>query len=404
MLSPEMLRDDFPIFSSSINDNSLIYLDSGATSQKPKQVIDRLNQFYSQENANVHRGIHFLSENATRNYEEARVKLANYLNAKSNEIVWTKGATESINLIAHGLTHLLTSADSVAISALEHHANIVPWQQACEKTGANLIILPINELGILDLAQAKILLEKYQPKILALSHASNALGNIQPIAELIQYIKPYNTISVIDGAQGFLHLRPDIKQIECDFYVLSAHKALGPTGLGAFYGRYELLCQMPVYQTGGEMIKHVSFEKTTFALPPGKFEAGTPNISAVIAFATALDYLQQLEHQKVQQYEQSLFQYLVSELQRIDGIKLYGDLKNNIGTLSFNYKEEHPFDIATLLDQFGVAVRSGHHCTQPLMQCLQVTGTVRVSLAFYNNKNDLDLFINALNSTISMLE
>lgn len=404
MKSPASLRADFPLLNTQFEHAPLVYLDSGATSQKPSCVIEAISRYYSEQNANVHRGIHTLSEQATTAYEATRTQLAKYLSVSASEIVWTKGATEAINLIAYGLRDTIDSSDTIVISALEHHANIVPWQQLCQKTGAKLIVLPINELGILEIDNAYQIIEQAQPTVLALSHASNALGNIQPIESLIQFSKQFNTITVIDGAQGFLHLQPNLKELDCDFYVLSAHKALGPTGLGALYGKYEALCALPVYQTGGEMIDSVSFEHTTFAAPPAKFEAGTPNISAVIAFKSALEYLESLNHTHIRAYEFELFNYLVKSLRAIDGIKIYGDLINNIGTVSFNYKNEHPYDIAHLLDQNGIAVRSGHHCTQPLMAHLNVSGTVRVSLAFYNNHQDIDLFISALKTAISLLD
>ena len=404
MKSPASLRADFPLLKTQFEQTPLVYLDSGATSQKPSCVIDAINQYYREQNANVHRGIHTLSEQATSAYEATRSHLAQCLSVNPSEIVWTKGATEAINLIAHGLRETINSSDTIVISALEHHANIVPWQQLCQKTGATLVILPIDEQGVLETEIAYQIIEQSKPAVLAISHASNALGNIQPIESLIQFSKQFNTITVVDGAQGFLHLQPNLKDIDCDFYVLSAHKALGPTGLGALYGKYEALCALPVYQTGGEMIDTVTFEHTTFALPPAKFEAGTPNISAVIAFKKSLEYLDSYSHEHVRKYELDMFNYLVKSLLKIEGIKIYGDLNNNIGTVSFNYKEEHPYDIAHLLDQNGIAVRSGHHCTQPLMAHLKVSGTVRVRLAFYNNYQDIDLFICALKTAISLLD
>ncbi len=397
------VRNDFPIFNDETN-KGLVYLDSAATTHKPLTVINATNQFYRYENANVHRGAYSLSENATLAYENTRINIAKFINAQTNEIVWTKGTTEAINMLAHCLENQLQINDVILISALEHHANIVPWQQICEKTGALLKVIPLNTCQKIDLAQTKSLIKKYSPKIISISHASNALGNIQPVKEIIEYSKPFNSITVIDGAQAFMHLRPDVKALNCDFYVFSAHKALGPTGLGCLYGKYELLNTLPPYQTGGEMIKKVSFEKTTFTQAPHKFEAGTPNIAAVIAFNAAIDYLKQLNQNDVNIYEKSLFIYLVTELKKINGIKLYGDTSNNIGAISFNYRNEHPYDIATLLDNCQIAVRVGHHCAQPLMSELNVQGTIRISIAFYNTFDEINYFITQLKACLLLLD
>ncbi|OCQ22997.1 cysteine sulfinate desulfinase [Pseudoalteromonas luteoviolacea] len=400
----EQLRKDFPLLHTHIEEQPICYFDSAATTQKPQSVIDAVNKFYQQENANVHRGAHTLSAAATTQYEAVRTKLADFLNVTSKEIVWTKGATDSLNLIAAGLSEKLSHDDVILISPLEHHANIVPWQQIAQKTGAKLEVLPADQQGVLDLEAAKQLINTLKPKILSVCHASNALGNIHDVAALITTAKPYNTITIVDGAQSLLHLRPDLSAMGCDFFVFSAHKALGPTGLGGLFGRYELLNDMPVYQTGGEMIERVSFSGTTFRDAPGKFEPGTPNISGVIGFGAALDYLNSVDAAALSKYEQGLYHYLLSALKAIDGIKVWGDTEHNIGVVSFTYKDEHHFDIATFLNTYGVAVRSGHHCTQPLMEHLSLSGTVRVSLAFYNSYNDVDTFIDALKDTIDMLE
>jgi len=405
MFDIDNIRNEFPILKQIVNEKPLIYFDSGATSQKPQCVIDSINHFYSHSNANVHRGIHTLGDQATIAYENARSKVAKFINAQSKEIVWTKGATESLNLLAHGLANSLNSGDVILISALEHHANIVPWQQVCINSGATLKVIPLDQSSQkVELETAKKLIDMYKPKILSISHASNTLGNIQPVKDIIQYSKKYQTVTVIDGAQAFMHLRPDMMALDCDFYVFSAHKSLGPTGLGGLYGKYSLLNSLPVYQTGGEMIKSVSFEDTVFAQAPGKFEAGTPNISGVIAFGCAIDFMNKIDLIEQKSYETSLFLYLKSQLEIISGIKLYGDLVDNIGIISFNYKNEHPFDIATLLDQYGIAVRVGNHCTQPLMKCLNIEGTVRVSLAFYNTKNEIQQFITHLKQTLALLD
>ncbi|WP_042144210.1 MULTISPECIES: aminotransferase class V-fold PLP-dependent enzyme [unclassified Pseudoalteromonas] len=405
MFDIDNIRNEFPILKQIVNEKPLIYFDSGATSQKPQVVIDSLKHFYTNSNSNVHRGIHTLGDRATIAYENSRNKLANFINAQAKEIVWTKGATESLNLLAHGLSNILKPGDVILISALEHHANIVPWQQLCANTGAILKVIPLDESSqAIELNTAQQLIDLHKPKILSISHASNALGNIQPITDIIKYSKKYKTVTVIDGAQAFMHLRPDMITLDCDFYVFSAHKALGPTGLGGLYGKYEQLNALPVYQTGGEMIKSVSFEETVFAQAPGKFEAGTPNISGVIAFGCAIDYMNKIDFNEQKTYENELFVYLQQQLENISGIELYGDLVQNIGTISFNYKNEHPFDIATLLDQYGIAVRVGSHCTQPLMKSLNIDGTVRISLAFYNTKNEIQQFITHLKQCLSLLD
>ncbi len=398
------IRADFPLLNKKVNKQPLVYLDSAATSQKPQAVIDALARFYSHENANVHRGRHTLSENATRNYEQTRTLLADYFSVKSNEIVWTKGATESINLIANGLASELKAGDKIAISAIEHHANIVPWQQLAQRTGAELIILPIADNLVIDSEKCGEFIKLNQPKIVAVTHASNTLGNITDLAPIIAACKAINAISVVDGAQAAMHLRPNLREIDCDFYAFSAHKMLGPTGLGGLYGRYKLLNSLDVYQTGGEMIETVNLTQSTFRDAPGKFEAGTPNIAGVIAFAEAINYLTALDFCKMRQHEHTIFDYALKQLAAIEGIKIYSDQKNNIGTISFNYRDEHPFDLATLLDGFGVAVRSGHHCTQPIMSHLGIPGTVRASFALYNNKDDVDAFIGAVKSSIELLD
>jgi len=405
MFDIDNIRNEFPILKQIVNEKPLIYFDSGATSQKPQCVIDSINHFYSNSNANVHRGIHTLGDRATVAYEDARNKVAEFLNVQAKEIVWTKGATESLNLLAHGLANSLNTGDVILISALEHHANIVPWQQVCINSGATLKVIPLDQSSQkVELETTKKLIDLYKPKILSISHASNTLGNIQPVKDIIQYSKKYQTVTVIDGAQAFMHLRPDMTALDCDFYVFSAHKSLGPTGLGGLYGKYNLLNSLPVYQTGGEMIKSVSFNDTVFAQAPGKFEAGTPNISGVIAFGCAIDFMNKIDLIEQKTYEASLFLYLKSQLENISGIKLYGDLVQNIGTISFNYKNEHPFDIATLLDQHGIAVRVGNHCTQPLMKCLNIEGTVRISLAFYNTQFEIKQFIANLKQCLDLLD
>lgn len=398
------IRNDFPTLNQTLNGNPLVYLDSGATSQKPQSVIDATTRFYNLSNANVHRGRHTLSERATEQYEAARLKIADYFNVKANEIVWTKGATEALNLLAHGLQSQITHEDTVLITPLEHHANIVPWQVLTQNTGATLSVLPLEQNATFNIARCIDFITHTKAKVLCISQASNTLGNITNLAPLIAAAKAVGTLVVVDGAQGAMHLRPNLKQLGCDFYVFSAHKMLGPTGVGGLYGRYELLNALTPYQTGGEMIDTVTLEKSTYRAAPAKFETGTPNIAGVIGFSAAIDYLSALNIQRLQRYERTIFNYAATQLSKIDGVTIYSDLNNNIGTLSFNYKAEHPYDLATLLDGFGVAVRSGHHCTQPLMHHLGVKGTVRASFAFYNTHQDVDNFIHALKESIDLLD
>ncbi|KYL30664.1 cysteine sulfinate desulfinase [Pseudoalteromonas agarivorans] len=398
------IRNDFPTLNQTLNGNPLVYLDSGATSQKPQSVIDATTRFYNLSNANVHRGRHTLSERATEQYEAARLKIADYFNVKANEIVWTKGATEALNLLAHGLQSQITHEDTVLITPLEHHANIVPWQVLTQNTGATLSALPLEQNATFNIACCIDFITQTKAKVLCISQASNTLGNITNLAPLIAAAKAVGTLVVVDGAQGAMHLRPNLKQLGCDFYVFSAHKMLGPTGIGGLYGRYELLNELTPYQTGGEMIDTVTLEKSTYRAAPAKFETGTPNIAGVIGFGAAIDYLSALNIQQLQRYERTIFNYAATQLSKIDGVTIYSDLNNNIGTLSFNYKAEHPYDLATLLDGFGVAVRSGHHCTQPLMHHLGVKGTVRASFAFYNTHQDVDNFIHALKESIDLLD
>jgi cysteine desulfurase/selenocysteine lyase len=398
------IRNDFPTINQTLSGNPLVYLDSGATSQKPQSVIDATTRFYNLGNANVHRGRHTLSERATEQYEEARLKTADYFNVNAKEIVWTKGATEALNLLAHGLQRQITHEDTVLITPLEHHANIVPWQVLTQNTGATLSALPLEQNATFNIARCIDMITHTKAKVLCISQASNALGNITNLAPLIAAAKAVGTLVVVDGAQGAMHLRPNLKQLGCDFYVFSAHKMLGPTGVGGLYGRYELLNALTPYQTGGEMIDTVTLEKSTYREAPAKFETGTPNIAGVIGFSAAIDYLSALNIEQLQCHEQAIFNYAATQLSKIDGITIYSDLNNNIGTLSFNYKSEHPYDLATLLDGFGIAVRSGHHCTQPLMHHLGVKGTVRASFAFYNTHQDVDNFINALKESIELLD
>ena len=398
------IRSDFPTLNQQINANPLVYLDSAATTQKPQSVIDAINEFYTSQNANVHRGRHTLSERATSLYEQARDKTAKYFNVSSKEIVWTKGATEAINLVSNGLRSRFNQNDTIIISVLEHHANIVPWQVLSEQTGAKLLALPVNDDGTLNIKQCCDFIKQSKPSLFAITQASNMLGNITNLKPLITAAKEVNSLVLIDGAQGAMHLKPDLHNLNCDFYVCSSHKMLGPTGLGVLYGKYQELNSLDVYQTGGEMIDKVYLTHSTYRPAPAKFETGTPNISGVVGFSAALDYLNALQNEQLQKYEQKLFNYAAEKLVIIEGITIYSNLSDNIGTLSFNFKDEHPYDLATLLDGYGVAVRAGHHCTQPLMTHLGINGTLRASFCFYNTHEDVDIFINSLKECIALLD
>jgi len=398
------IRSDFPTLKQLINANPLVYLDSAATTQKPQSVIDAINEFYTSQNANVHRGRHTLSERATSLYEQARDKTAKYFNVSSKEIVWTKGATEAINLVSNGLRSRFNQNDTIIISVLEHHANIVPWQVLSEQTGAKLLALPVNDDGTLNIKQCCDFIKQSKPSLFAITQASNMLGNITNLKPLITAAKEVNSLVLIDGAQGAMHLKPDLHNLNCDFYVCSSHKMLGPTGLGVLYGKYQELNSLDVYQTGGEMIDKVYLTHSTYRPAPAKFETGTPNISGVVGFSAALDYLNALQNEQLQKYEQKLFNYAAEKLVTIQGITIYSNLSDNIGTLSFNFKDEHPYDLATLLDGYGVAVRAGHHCTQPLMTHLGINGTLRASFCFYNTHEDVDIFINSLKECIALLD
>ncbi|NWL16427.1 SufS family cysteine desulfurase [Pseudoalteromonas sp. Scap03] len=404
LFDPKTIRNDFPTLNQTINGYPLVYLDSAATTQKPQCVIDATNKFYTYQNANVHRGRHTLSEQATTAYELVRQRVADYFQVSGNEIVWTKGATEAINLVAHGLRNTLTTNDTILISPIEHHANIVPWQELAAYTGATLKVLPLNDDATFDINQCCDVIKLTKPALLAVTQASNALGNITDLTPLITAAKAVDALTLVDGAQSALHLRPNLTKLDCDFYVFSAHKMLGPTGLGGLYGRYSALNTLSPYQTGGEMIEKVTLTQSTYRDAPAKFEAGTPNIAGVLGFGAALEYLMALDQQTLKQYEQQLFIYAANALNQIDGISIYSDLKSNIGTLCFNYKNEHPYDLATLLDGYGVAVRSGHHCTQPLMTHLKLNGSLRASFAFYNTTKDVDQFITALKECIALLD
>ena len=399
------IRTDFPILSRTIHNKPLIYFDNGATSQTPTQVIEAIVHYYSYQNANIHRGVHTLSQEATDAYEEARKKLQRHFNArKSSEILFTAGTTHGINLVANGYGALMQEGDEVIISASEHHSNIVPWQLACQRSGATLKVIPMNEKGILDLEVYNQLLNK-RTKIVCVQHVSNALGNIHPIEEIIEKAHRVGAVVLVDGAQAAPHLQPDMQTLNVDFYAVSAHKMYGPTGIGALYGKEELLLQLPPYQGGGEMIKEVHFEESTYADLPYKFEAGTPNICGGIAFGTTIDYIQQLGMEAIATHEHKLLEYAIAKLQNIEGITLYGndDLSKRTAVISFNLQNIHPYDVGVILDQFGIAVRTGHHCTQPIMDFYCIPGTVRASFAVYNTFEEIDTFVEAVKKAQKML-
>ena len=399
------IRTDFPILSRTIHNKPLIYFDNGATSQTPTQVIEAIVHYYSYQNANIHRGVHTLSQEATDAYEEARKKLQRHFNArKSSEILFTAGTTHGINLVANGYGTLMQEGDEVIISASEHHSNIVPWQLACQRSGATLKIIPMNEKGILDLEVYNQLLNK-RTKIVCVQHVSNALGNIHPIEEIIEKAHRVGAVVLVDGAQAAPHLQPDMQTLDVDFYAVSAHKMYGPTGIGALYGKEELLLQLPPYQGGGEMIKEVHFEESTYADLPYKFEAGTPNICGGIAFGATIDYIQQLGMETIATHEHKLLEYAIAKLQNIEGITLYGndDLSKRTAVISFNLQNIHPYDVGVILDQFGIAVRTGHHCAQPIMDFYCIPGTVRASFAVYNTFEEIDTFVEAVKKAQKML-
>ena len=399
------IRADFPILKRLINKQPLIYFDNGATSQTPVQVVDRIVQYYSYENANIHRGVHTLSQEATDLYEQARQKLQKHFNAqKSSEILFTAGTTHGINLVASGYGALMQAGDEVIVSASEHHSNIVPWQLACQRSGAILKVIPMNEYGILDLeAYSRLLTER--TKIVCVQHVSNALGNIHPVKEIIELAHQRGAVVIVDGAQAAPHLQIDVQALDVDFYAVSGHKMYAPTGIGMLYGKEALLLALPPYQGGGEMIKEVCFEKSTYADLPYKFEAGTPNICGGIAFGAAIDYMHSLGLADMAAYEHKLLAYAIEKLQTIEGIILYGnpDLEKRTAVISFNLKGIHPYDVGTILDKMGIAVRTGHHCAQPIMDFYHIPGTIRASFAVYNTFDEIDTFVEGVKKAQKML-
>lgn len=404
MIDIKKIRSDFPILSRKINGKDLVYFDNAATSQTPKQVIDVIVDYYTRLNSNIHRGVHKLSQEATDAYEKARVKIQKHFNvAKSYQIIFTAGTTESINLVASGYSKFLKPDDELIISALEHHSNIVPWQMLCEKTGALLKVIPMSLDGTLDMKAFYNLLSS-KTKLVFVNHVSNALGTVNPIEDIIIKAHEYGAKVLVDGAQACPHIKPDLQALDVDFYVTSAHKLCGPTGVGMLYGKLELLKSLPPYQGGGEMISTVTFEKTTYADLPHKFEAGTPNIAGGIAFGAALDYMNSIGFDNIAEYENELLNYATNALKKIDGIKIYGEVKNKTAVISFNIRGIHPYDIGSILDQLGIAVRTGHHCAQPIMDFFAIPGTIRASFSFYNTFVEIDRFVEAVNKAATMLK
>ena len=397
------IRKDFPILKRKVNGYPLVYLDNAATSQKPRKVIDSIIDYYENYNSNIHRGVHTVSQEATDAYENARKKIQKHFNAKySEEIILTSGTTHSINLVANGFTSLLNGNDEILISELEHHSNIVPWQMMCEKNGAKLKVIPLKDNGELDYESFLKKLSK-RTKVVFVNHVSNALGTINPIKKIISESHKQGAAVLIDGAQASSHLKADLQDLNVDFYTTSAHKLCGPTGIGMLYGKKEWLEKLPPYQGGGEMISEVTFEKTTYAELPNKFEAGTPNIVGAIGFGNALDYLNEIGFEKIESYETELLDYATARLKSIPNLKIYGEAINKTSVISFNIGELHSYDLGTILDKYGIAVRTGQHCAQPVMDFFGISGTVRASFSFYNTKEEIDYFYESLKKAVAML-
>ena len=399
----DKIRKDFPILNRKVNGKQLIYFDNAATSQTPNQVINKIVDYYKKYNSNIHRGVHALSQEATDAYESAREKIQKHFNAAhKHEIIFTSGTTHAINIVSSGYTNLLNKGDELIVSALEHHSNIVPWQMLCERTGANLKVIPMNEDGVLIMKQYDQLLCE-RTKLVFVNHVSNALGTINPIEEIIAKAHKIGAEVLIDGAQASPHIKADLQSLNVDYYVTSAHKICGPTGIGILYGKENSLNYLPPYQGGGEMISEVTFEKTTYADLPHKFEAGTPNIAGGIAFGEALDYLNAIGMKNIADYEAKLLKYATDKLKNIPGLKVYGLANNKTAVISFNVEGIHPYDIGSILDKMGIAVRTGHHCAQPIMDFYKIPGTVRASFSFYNTFQEIDIMVEAVKKSIQML-
>ncbi len=404
-LDVKAIREQFPILKQKVNGKPLIYLDNGASSQKPQKVIDAIVTYYSTVNSNVHRGIHTLSQLATDQMEQARVKVQNFIRAeKECEIIFTKGTTEGINIVANGMAHLISEGDEIVISGLEHHANIVPWQMLCQRTGATLKIIPINETGALDLSEIETILSS-KTKLVAFNHISNAFGVINPVKEITAKAKAVGAYVLIDGAQAVPHEKVNVQELGCDFYVFSGHKMYAPTGIGILYGKEAILDQLSPWQGGGEMIKEVTFQKTTYAALPFRLEAGTPHIEGTIVLGTAIDWINEVGIENIQQHEAALVAYATEKLAQIESVELYAKDVPRAGVVSFNLKIAgvHPSDVGSILDKFGIAVRTGHHCAQPIMQHYGISGTVRASFAVFNTKEEVDQLVEAVQFAQNML-
>jgi cysteine desulfurase / selenocysteine lyase len=405
MFDIQKIRAQFPILSQQVNGKPLVYFDNGATSQKPQVVIDAIVDYYSRINANIHRGVHTLSQMATDAYEESRKKIQTHFNAKhAHEIIFTSGTTESINLVSNSFASLLKEGDEIIVSALEHHSNIVPWQMLCEHTGAKLLVIPMNYDGELIMDDYVKLLSS-KTKLVFCNHISNALGTINPIEFIIKKAHEVGAAVLIDGAQACPHLKPDVQALDVDFYVTSAHKMCGPTGVGILYGKEAWLKKLPPYKGGGEMIATVTFEKTTYADLPHKFEAGTPNICGGIVFGTAIDYMNEIGFDNIAKQERELLEYGTKKLLEIEGVEIYGtkNLDQKASVISFNVKGIHPYDVGAIIDKLGIAVRTGHHCAQPIMDFYKIPGTIRASFAFYNTKEEIDIFVEGVKKAKIML-
>jgi len=399
----QRIRKDFPILNRKVYGKDLIYFDNGATSQKPQLVIDAIQKYYTTDNSNIHRGVHFLSQEATSHYEQARKTIQKYINAAhSEEVLFTKGTTDSINLIAFSLGETLKKGDEIVISAMEHHSNIVPWQMLCDRKECVLRVIPINADGELMMDEFHSLLNE-KTKLVSITHISNTLGTINPVEEITKAAHAVGALVFLDGAQSIQHMKVDMQALDCDFYAFSGHKVFGPTGVGILYGKRNILNALPPYQGGGDMIAKVSFEKTTYNELPHKFEAGTPDIAGGICLGKAIEYLSSLDIRQLQQHEQDLGKYAENELKSMKGVRIIGTAKNKISVISFIIEGAHPFDVGTLLDKQGIAIRTGHHCTQPLMDIFKIPGTIRASFAFYNSKEEVDIFITALKRSVAML-
>ena len=400
----ERIRDEFPILDQQINGEDLIYLDNAASTQKPKSVINAIKDYYENDHSNVHRGVHTLSVRATEAYENARAKVAEFLNSPNkHQIIFTKGTTDSVNLIASSVTNLIQEDDEILITSMEHHSNIVPWQELCKRTGAVLKVIPINENGELMIEEYKNMVSE-KTKLISVVHLSNTLGTINPIEDIIEFAKSNDVITVIDGAQAAGHLPIDVQKLDCDFYLFSGHKIFGPTGIGVLYGKEEILNQMDPYQFGGEMILKVTFEETTYNDLPHKYEAGTPNIAGAVGIGASIDFINGLDRDLAHEHEMSLHNYALEQLEMIEGVRIIGNSKNKSSIISFVVDGIHPHDIGTIINQKGIAVRTGHHCTMPLMDFYGIPGTVRASFSIYNNHSEVDKLIDAIKLAVKMLK